>query len=411
MSRTPPPVLLSRPLLAPLAIAISTMFCGSALAEPGDVFVPYVSVMASHDDNLYRLGSEEEGQRRLGTTNLSDTSRRLGVGLDIDKMISQQRLIASLNMSRTTYDRFSNLNNDGKNASVKLNWHLGSKVEGNVGTSYVEALTPFSDFRTTERNIRSQKRVFADAAWRFHPSWRISTSASRDQLSYDLSSQRANDRNLNSEIIGIDYLSAGNGSIGLQMGHSTGAYRYPELLGQFQIANDYSQDDFKAKIDWIATGKTRLQFLGGLVQRKHDAFSDRDFSGFNARLVATHQLTGKITLTANVYREIGSVDDTTASYTLNNGVSVVSSWSVSSKIRLDAQIRNEKRAYAGTPILPSIPLSDRADTYRNLSLTANYMPTRKWTIGLNAYRDQQSSNQAIGAYRANGMTLNTRYEF
>jgi hypothetical protein len=287
---------------------------------------------------------------------------------------------------------------------VNLNWHVGTHVEGNLGATYVESLTPFSDLRaTTERNLRTQKRTFADGVWRFHPSWQVRGGVTYDQLNYALASQRGFNRDLNTEVVGIDYLSATKSSIGIQAGHSSAAY--------VSSANNYSQNEFKGKIDWYATGKTRLQFLGGWVERKHDLAPQRDYSGTNARVVATHALTGQVRLTANVYREIGSIDDLLNTYSLNNGVNLEAAWEISAKSRLAAQLLNERRNYAPNSFSANPLVADREDTYRRMSLIGNYMPTRKWSIMLIAYRDQQSSNQTFGNYRATGLSLNTRYDF
>ncbi|MFT5535219.1 MAG: exopolysaccharide biosynthesis operon protein EpsL [Candidatus Paceibacteria bacterium] len=413
MLRLSSPALIPLPLLAPLTMAVCALFCTNAVANPEDVFQPYVGLSYAHNDNVYGLSSAEQG-RALGIDSLADTYRVMSAGINIDKQISQQHLIANLGLSRSNYDRFTQLDNDGKNALVKLDWQIGSRITGNIGASYAEALSPDRGFVTQERNLRTQKQVFFDGAWRFHPSWQVRGKMTRDQLAYALESQRANDRNVNAEEIGIDYLSAGSGSIGLQAGHSTGAYKFPELVGQFnqfRIGNDYSQNEFKGKIDWIASGKTRLQFLGGWVERKHAAFTDRDFSGPNARLIANYALTSKIALTANVYREIGSVDDTTASFTLNNGVSLGSTWDLTSKVQLSANASTVKRKYDGTPALPTLQLSTRSDSYRNISVGANYIPTRKWSISLNAYRTEQSTNFQQGNFTSNGVTLSTRYAF
>jgi exopolysaccharide biosynthesis operon protein EpsL len=398
------PALIPLPLLAPLTLVICGLFSGGAMAEPGDVFTPYAGVMVSHDDNLFRLSGPEDAQLRLGTSNLSDTYRRLNLGLNIDKQISQQRLTVNLGLNRTAYNRFSQLDSDGKDLQVNLNWHLGTHVQGNLGATYIEALTPFSNFRaTTERNLRTQKRTFADGAWRFHPSWQVRGSVAYDQLNYALSTQRGFNRELNTEVFGIDYLSATKSSVGVQAGHSSATY--------VSFLNNYSQNEFKGKIDWYATGKSRLQFLGGWVERKHDLAPERDYSGTNARVVATHQLTGQVGLTANLYREIGSLDDLINSYSLNNGVSLEAAWEISSKTRLAAQLLNERRSFALNPTLANQQTSDRQDTYRRMSLIGNYLPTRKWSIIMIAYRDQQSSNQTFGNYHATGLSLNTRYDF
>ena len=402
---------LVKPMLAPLSLAVLSLFAAPAMAVAPDSFKPYVSIGLTHDDNLFHLNNSDLGDALIGTRDLGDTSRRLGIGIDIEKQLSQQRLFASLNLNRTQYNHFTQLNNDGKDLSAHLNWHFGSHVDGNVGGSYVESLTPVTSFRTQDRNSRTDKHVFADAGWQFHPSWRVRGALAQDRLRYDLESQRANNRNLSSEEVGLDYLGADSATIGVQVGHSTGAYQFPEVVGMVAVANDYTQNELKGKVDAMVTGKTRLQFLGGWVERRHAAFDARDYRGLNGRLIATWAATGKINVIGNLWHEIGSVDDLTASYSVNNGISADATWDLSAKVRLAASLRNEQRRYAGDAALPILQLSTRRDTYRNVSLTGIYLPTRNWQFNLTGYHDQTSSNFDPASYRSNGVAFQTRYAF
>ena len=400
-----------RAALAPILLGIAVLCSGRAQAEQGDVIRPYVGFLVAHDDNLFHLNSPEQGQQYLGSSSLADTYRRMSAGVDIDKTVSQQRVVASLNLNRTQFSHYRQLDYDGKDLSAKLLWHLGTHIDGTVGTSYAETLTPFAEFRTQERNLRTQRHDFADAGWRFHPSGRVRASVSRDRLDYALDSQRANDRNLTAEEIGLDYLAADANSVGVQLGHSTGAYRFTELIGPVAVANDYSQSEIKAKVDWMFSCKTRMQFLGGWVERKHQAFTDRDYRGLNARLIGTLQATGKIGLVGNLWHEIGAVDDLTASYSVNNGVSLDANYSATSKIQVSASGRLEQRSFSGTAALPILQLSTRHSQYRYMSLGATYLPTRNWQITVIGYHDQDASSNNVLSYHANGLTMNARYEF
>ena len=397
--------------LAPLCVAVAALYHATAQAEQGNVIRPYVGLMVARDDNLFHLNSPAQGQQYLDSSNLADTYRRMSAGVDIDKTVGQQRIVTSLNLNRTLFNQYRQLDNDGKDLTAKLVWRVGTHVDGNVGSSYVETLTPFSEFRTQERNLRTQRHHFIDGGWRFHPSWRARASVSRDRLDYALASQRANDRNLTAEELGLDYLAANSNTVGVQVGHSTGAYRFAELIGPVAVANDYSQNELKAKLDWLVTGKTRVQFLGGWVERKHQAFTARDYRGFNARLVTSLPVTAKVAFTGNLWHEIGSVDDLTASYSVNNGASVDTTWSATSKIQVALSARAERRAFSGTAALPILQLSTRQSNYRYLSLGATYLPTRNWQLALTGYRDQESSNVGALSYHANGLVLNSRYEF
>ena len=209
-----------------------------------------------------------------------------------------------------------------------LNWHLASHLDGNLGVSYTQALTPYTEFHSTERNLRTQTREYWDGKWYFHPSWSLHGGLSQYKLEYDLATQKFGDRTEDASEIGLDYLAASSSSIGVLMRHTRGGFPKPQLIGPLVVDNSYRQDEYKGKLDWLITGKTRVQFLGGWVQRKHDSFPARDSSGPGARLIADWLSTGKTSMNINVWREIYSSDDLTASYTTFRAGSIVSPTSI-----------------------------------------------------------------------------------
>jgi exopolysaccharide biosynthesis operon protein EpsL len=375
-----------------------------ALAAPDQVVRPYVGYGVAQDDNVLGTGDDRPGEAQ------SSTSRRAEAGVLVDKRIGQQVLSAALRFTRNTYDQLPELNHDDKDLRVNWNWHLGNHLDGNIGSSYVQSLAPFVNFHGRERNLRSQRREFADGGWLLHPSWRLRAGVSRDTLAYDLDSQQVGNRVENVGELGLDYLAASGSTIGTQLRHTRGKLPNQQQLGTLSVDNSYDQDELKAKVNWLITGKTQLQFLGGLVQRKHDTFAARDYRGLNARLSANWQASAKLGVALSGWREIGALDDVTASYTLNQGVSVGSSWELTDKLRLDGQLKHETSDYSGTATIASA-LSERKDTVRRATLGLVYKPTAHLQLSAKAYRDERRSTLAGNSYPTSGLLLNSRYEF
>ena len=377
-----------------------------ALAAPDQVVRPYVGYAVAHDDNVLGAG---DGVDRPGEV-VSSTSRRAEAGLLVDKRIGQQALSAALQFTHTTYEQLPELNNDGKDLRLNWNWHLGNHLDGNVGASYVQALAPFVNFHARERNLRSERREFADGGWLLHPSWRVRAGVSRDTLAYDLDAQQAGNRVENVGELGLDYLAPSGSTIGTQLRHTRGAFPNRQQVGALSVDNSYDQDELKAKVSWLITGKTQLQFLGGLVQRKHDAFAARDYRGLNARLNANWQASAKLGVALAGWREIGALDDVTASYTLNQGASLGSTWDLTDKLRIDGQLKHETSDYSGTAAIASV-LSERKDSVRRATLGLAYKPTAHLRLSAQAYHDQRRSTLAGNSYPTTGLLLNSRYEF
>jgi hypothetical protein len=153
-----------------------------------------------------------------------------------------------------------------------------------------------------------------------------------------------------------------------------------------------------------------LQFLGGLVERKHDAFAGRDYRGLNARLNANWQASAKLGVALAGWREIGALDDVTASYTLNQGQSIGATWDLSDRVRLDGQLKHETSDYSGTAAIASA-LNERKDSVRRATFGLAYKPTAHLRLSAQAYRDERRSTLAANSYPTSGVSLNSRYEF
>ena len=395
---------LRRQYLLPLLVIPGMVFSTAAHAqvtlEEGEVFRPYVGFSFAHDDNV--LGTSNAAIA-AGTPKLSDTARRLEAGLIFGKTISQQRLTALVNLDHTSFNRFSNLDYDGHDIRGNWNWHVGTQFEGNLGLTHERSLTSIQDslsgtgLPTQLPNVRTLSRQYVDGGWRLHPSWRLRGGLNRYELEYEQTGPQVGNRTVEDGEIGVDYLARSGSSVGLQYRHAVGDFPFSPL-------NNYSQDELKGRVDWKLTGKTDLLFLGGWVDRKHDLAPANDFSGFNGRVNATWRATGKTTLNASLWREIGALDDQITSYSLNRGIGLRADWEITRQVRLNAYLQHERRDY--TPA--NLARKDRIN-YGSLELT--YYPVRKWQIQTSVFHTEQNSDVAVNAYRNLGVRLGTRYEF
>lgn len=147
-----------------------------ALAAPDQVVRPYVGYGFGQDDNVLGAGATGDS--------VSSSLRRAEAGVLLDKRFSQQAVSAALRFTHTTYAQLPELNNDGKDLLLNWNWHVGNRLDGNIGSTYVQSLAPFVNFHGRERNLRVDRREFVDGGWLLHPSWRMRGGLSRDKLAY-----------------------------------------------------------------------------------------------------------------------------------------------------------------------------------------------------------------------------------
>ena len=378
-----------------------------AMAALSDTIHPFVSLTYSHDDNLLRLPDETPGFTGPRDDNLTQSL----AGLSLERPFGRQILTATAKVSRVTFSHYDQLNYNGKDFQGALEWHIANHLSGHLGGNYSQTLTPFTDFHTSDRNLRTERREYFDGNWVFRPSWQVHGSASTDKFTYELVAQRYNNRTEDIGEAGIDYLASSGSRIGLVVRHIDGSYPTHRLIGSIVTDNGYTQNEIKANIYWVLTGVTQVQLLAGWARREHSFYNNRDSSGANGRVTVQWMPLGRVHLTTMAWREFRAVESDLINNSLNKGASVSGTWDITAKIRADAQYRHEKRDFnqATGVVLPF----DANDTTRNASAGLTYIPQSFLQLNASLYHEKRSGSSLIstGSYRANGASLSLTAQF
>lgn len=395
-----------------MAALVAGMASGSALAELNDNIHPFAAVSYNHESNLLRA---DDAQRALEPT--GDNYRTLTGGILAEGQVGRQLFEVSAKLSRVTFDRFSQLDYNGKDASAVWTWFLANHLSGHVGATYNQSLGSFLDFHEAERNIRVRRRVYVDGTWRFHPSWQVRGGLTRDTSSYDLSQQNFNSSEQDVYMVGFDYLPSTASTIGVQLRHLKSGYPNGERIGSALIDNGYEQNEAKININWRHSAVTQVGFLGGWVQRKHNVQRERDDSGLNARLVGEWALRERLRLTGALWREYTAAEGSLINSALMTGESISGIWDVTSKIAVDASAKHEKRDFSPfssiAGVLPDLPSSAYTDSIDTVSTGVTYRPLPRISLNLNVFREKRDGSFAAGSnsYRANGVSFSASGQF
>jgi exopolysaccharide biosynthesis operon protein EpsL len=375
-----------------------------ALAQISDTIHPYAEASINHDDNLLRLSDNVGGDQ-------SDTYRTVAAGLQLQRPFGRQILTADARISRVTFNRFEELNYNGKDVSASLEWHIANHLQGHIGGNFDETLAPFADSHTEQRNVRQQKRYFVDGNWLFHPSWQVHGSWSRDRNTYELLQQRYNNRTEDTSEVGFDYLASTNSRLGLLARHLKGTYTDRAPLSFVQLDTGYVQDEIKANIYWYFSAVSQLQVMAGSARRKSELFPVRDDSGANGRLTYFWVPRAKLHFTGKAWREFMAVDGTFLNSALSKGVSVDSTYDVTGKIGATAGARAERRKFSALP--GTITAGGLDDSSRKYTVGVTYAPLPRVSLGLSAFRESRDGSVAAGTntYKANGVSFNVSAQF
>lgn len=388
-----------------LPLLIGALFSLPALAELSDTIHPFVAGGISYDDNLLRI--DKDANPGVET---SDTYRSAIAGVILERQIGKQLLTGSAKVSKVSFNRYSQLDYTGKDAALDLAWNVAEHWSGNLGGKYSETLGSFSDFHSAERNLRTDKKVYGNANWRFHPSWQVHGGHTKEEFSYDLASQAYNNRTEDTSEAGFDYLAASGSSFGLLARRMKGSY--PDtVFGTSVIDNGYVQDSINVNINWNISGVTQVTFVGGHARRRHNASSLRDQSGNNGRLIANWFPRERLNLSAMVWREFGVSEGLLVNSALATGANLAAKWTLSPKLELNGRVQDEKREF--TPLAEAGNVSGLTDRTRDASLGVTYTPWRQVTLGLNAFVAQRSGSVAAftNSYHSKGIAFNASVKF
>jgi exopolysaccharide biosynthesis operon protein EpsL len=391
--------------LLPVACA-AALYCGAASAEISDTIHPFVAIGYTYDDNLLRLADDVPDLIQK-----SDRMTQSQAGLLVDRPFGRQRLTATAKVSRVTFDHYEQFNYNGKDIKADLAWELGNRFSGNLGGNYIETLTPFSDYNTTQRNLRKSRREYVNGAWKLHPSWQVRAGYIRNKYEYELLAQRVNDRNENVAEIGADYLAASGSRIGVLARQLKGEYVNPRTFFNIPLDSDYTQDELKANINWRFSGVTYIQVLAGYARRKYEGSSSRDSSGANGRATVTWAPLGKVKFTGELWREFAAVESVVVSNSLNKGASIGAAWDISAKVQANANVRHETRQFQ--QLSTSTFTGDTSDKLNSMQLGLTYAPTLGSQLGVTAFREKRNGSPIAGTndYRANGVSINASVQF
>lgn len=393
--------------LHPLVFLLGAILAEPAWAIPGSALDLFARVGWARDDNLLRIpdGFPAFDKQR------SDSWTTFEFGAMVDKSLARQRLLAVAKFSKVDFDHFRQLDYKGRDLQASWYWQLGNRFSGQLGSTRLQTLAPYTDFPSDERNLRKQRRHFFEGAWKLHPRWEARTAFSRERFDYELAAQSFNDRTEKVAELEARYLAPSGSAVGLVLRRIEGNYpnRHPFAPGL--LTDDFTQDELKARIDWKASGSTTVQGLLGYARRTQPSFGPGRTSGANGRLTAQYEPRGKFAWRASLWRDFAPLESRVVSYTLNKGVSAGATWTASARVRVDADAIHERRNY--NPRAGFSAANGLDDSLRSASLKASWAVKRKLTLSAAWIRQARSGSPVlgIGNFKANTVAINASAQF
>lgn len=354
----------------------------AAHADDKDTLNFIAGISRQYDNNLFRAHSLEQ----------SDNITTSYAGVRIDKPYSLQRFKLEFTVTDYKYQNNDFLDFKAEDYKAAWLWSTTPYLTGVLSADRKQQLNDFRDFRTfTVQNIRTNENQHFEADFSPHGTWHLLGGFTRTDSSNSLAFNAEADSTSNALDAGLKY-SFASGSAITFMGHErNGQFSNRKLNSNSLLDTGFDETEIEAKLDWILSGKSKLNMQLAHIKREHDHFSQRDYSGEQGRIDYTWTPTGKLQLVASVSRRLSNFQLDDCNFTRTDSLNFTPIFSITSKITARANASISERTFLGDAVLLS---SGRIDKERMLSVSVDWAPYRSVTFGANVQRSSRNSNQS-----------------
>lgn len=404
-------------IIAAVAAAMLMPAVAGAYDQQGqlDSYNLVAGASARYEDNLFRLNSASDAQILLGRSQRSDWVYSEYGGIKVDKPYAQQRFQLDLTAFHSHNQTYRFLDFNGVNYRGAWLWQLTPRVNGELSISQQQSLTPFSDFRgtsgsliLTRRNVQTnESRVFnfdGDLGAGVHLIGGVSELRSRNSQNFTAVNNYVQD---NVEL-GAKYVFPSGNSISLVRREASGDFgrNQPDAINQLDTGFD--QHETEAKAVWRITGKSEIDARLDYLQREHDHFASRDFSGMTGNATYRWSPTEKLLLDVTLARNLTSFQEASNSFYETESLTIAPTWLLSPKTTIRLKYDYSDRDYRGAIVFtPQL----REDKIQTLSLNADWQATRKILVSGVAQHENRSSNISGLGYTANFIGVSAQLLF
>ena len=355
---------------------------GFVYADQLDTLNFVTGVSQKYDNNIFRSENNEE----------SEQTSSVYAGLRFDKKYSLQRFKVDATVTHLNYRNNDYLNFTSKDFNAAWYWSLTPRLTGTLSADRGETLNDFNDFRNSSvRNTRVSQNQLFQADFAPGGGWHLLAGVSRETLKNSETFNQEADFSANALDVGLKYAFASGTSITMMNHVRKGNYDDRQINQASLLDNGYKEQEYEVRLNWIVTAKSQLSFVASYLNRDHDHFSARDYSGMQGGVTYSWAPTAKINVQVSGNSRLAAFQSNTNSYTRTNTFSIAPSYQISEKIQLRAGFNFTERNFEGDGVVVS---QGREDEIRSANIGLDWSPTNYLTLGLSVQQTQQDSNIA-----------------
>lgn len=364
-----------------------------AQADEQDTLNIHFSETFTHDDNLFRLADGVDPRTvGLPKSSRSDNIRTDSLWITADKRYSLQRFHLGARYDNYNFSNYSFLDYNTKNIDGRWDWALTPHITGLLAADRVQSFNNFADYQTYIRSVRTTDSIRGNAEFGSIGALRFVVGANQSKTTNSEEIQEDNDNRSRSAHGGLRYVTNAGNSVGYLYRRYRIEWTKRDLDAVNLYDTDAEQTDHEINAKWNFAGQAALEGAIARIDRSHDHFEERDFTGTNARLNLNWAPDAQWRLGAWAKRDYNTWWSTTASYTITDSYGFAPTWLITEKISIFGRAEWSQRKFREPPIVTTA--DDRLDKVRTYQLGINWTPVRYLTLGADVIKSERDSNQA-----------------
>lgn len=368
-------------LLCLLTAVLAAAGFGPAWADEPNPYYIGGSARVTHDTNVYRLPNA-----------VGDTSYSVGLLGGFDQQIGRQRVYASGTVQDTRFQDLKKLDYTDYSVNAGIDWATVYNLSGTLSHTSSQSLYNYGGSNTIQSNAKNlERRNETVARLRYGSASLLSldTSFTHRNQNYSDPVYKFNALDQDAVSVGLTYRPRASLTLGTALRYTKGNYR---------LERDFDRKDIDLTANWVPTGRSTLYARLSYGKRtSRNGISAFDFTGTTGQLKWSYQPTGKLSFVTSFNRDSGAesgfINGQQAGTfgdesRLTNALSLNTTYTVTSKIRLDLNLYANHRSLV-------FGASKGHDALRSAMLVATYKPLRNLSLSCNAGRDSRSASGQV----------------
>jgi hypothetical protein len=287
----------------------------------------------------------------------------------------------------TNYKHHNEIDYNGGKAAAIWHWTANDLTTGTVGYRFIRTLRNFENELAPRRDIdvRTENRIFGTADRDLRDNWRLGVRGDFGDISYNHTSDL--DIRKTTGGLSLGYISNAGNTLGLDFEYIDGSYKNSPK-------QNYTMYTVGPTLEWKFTVRTQLDGKIGYTARQNANPARPAFDAITGRFTLTIADAGRGSLAAAAYRELSTLGDEIAEYTIIDGFSLEPAWTLSNGITVRLKGTYENRDFVVVTGLSP----DRLDDVGLASAYLDWPIGRHFKITAGITRGRRSSTRLYQDY-------------